>query len=212
MQGSPPQMTSVSDLATSALAPRRRRIGPIVARHANRMSGSCNHRSGHAGVDARTAAPDVKRQLPANRRSTAEVAAILLCGADQYVAADNTRPARPIGSLRRRFPSTGHQFARANATADAVSLEVCDAYRNEHRLYERNGRAAERARSWGQRRPVRPSQPPAVERSGRSTAVRAGIARTCGPPGLAAAADGGCFTKPFRLAGLTQFRHGAELH
>jgi hypothetical protein len=29
---------------------------------------------------------------------------------------------------------------------------------------------------------------------------------------ISAAADGGCFTKPFRLGCLTQFLHGAELH
>jgi hypothetical protein len=40
--------------------------------------------------------------------------------------------------------TTGHPaglpFARANATGDAVSLEVCDVFRSQPRLYERNGR------------------------------------------------------------------------
>jgi hypothetical protein len=56
--------TGVGDLgfAMSAHASCRTRIRPIVAGGANATSGGCNHRSGHAGVDARTAGLGVERQ------------------------------------------------------------------------------------------------------------------------------------------------------
>jgi hypothetical protein len=57
---------------------------------------------------------------------------------------------------RRRPPDI--QFARANATADAVSLEVCDVFRNEPG-YTNTTLSHRRARAWAKRRRVSRSQP-----------------------------------------------------
>jgi hypothetical protein len=43
--------------ATSAHAPRRRQISPIVARRVNRTRRTCKHERGHDGVDTSTGAP-----------------------------------------------------------------------------------------------------------------------------------------------------------
>ena len=60
------------------------------------------------------------------------------------------------------------QFARVNATANVVSLEVCDVFRNEPRLYEHNAQppAGSLTGSASARQPITTY---AVERSERST-------------------------------------------
>ena len=85
----------------------------------------------------------------------------------------------------------GLQFARANATADAVSFEVCNVFRIDPRLYDRSGRPPCESLV-GSASACEAITTSAVQRSERSTAARAGIAQMRGAPDLTAAADERC--------------------
>jgi hypothetical protein len=108
----------------SAHAPRRRRIGPIVAGGANCTSGSCKHHSGHeAWTPGLFLHPEALRDRHAGPapRLIAEASAVLLFLSDEHVAADdaprNARNTRAPRSASRRGSPCDASLATSTSLA-----------------------------------------------------------------------------------------------
>jgi len=94
-----PRITAPLQLATSAHAAHRRRMGPAVAWSANSRSGSCKHVSSHDGVRASAAASGVKRRYPVGSRGRS---AAQLVGAQASRGRCRARSARDTANYRKR--------------------------------------------------------------------------------------------------------------